>query len=65
MEKIAMNKRLELYKAFIDGLVARKDSVSAQWVRENGFPQIDDNKIKTEKIYLFSVIPSISYNFKF
>lgn len=25
----------------------------------------DDNKIKTEKIYLFSVIPSISYNFKF
>lgn len=48
MEKIAMNKRLELYKAFIDGLVARKDSVSAQWVRENGFPQIYDNKIKND-----------------
>ena len=29
------------------------------------FTPDDDNSIKTEKMYLFSVIPSISYNFKF
>lgn len=27
-----MSKELELYKAFIDGLVERKDSMTALWV---------------------------------
>ena len=33
-----MSKELELYKAFIDGLVERKDSVTARWVKGDGFP---------------------------
>ena len=28
-----MSKELELYKAFIDGLVERKDSMTALWVK--------------------------------
>ena len=28
-----MSKELELYKAFIDGLVERKDSITARWVK--------------------------------
>lgn len=43
-----MNKRLELYKAFIDGLVERKNSVTARLIKGDGFPQIDDNKTKNE-----------------
>lgn len=41
-----MNKGLELYKAFIDGLVERKESVTARWVRDDAFPQIEENKRK-------------------
>ena len=33
-----MSKELELYKAFIDGLVERKDSMTALWVKGDGFP---------------------------
>ncbi|HJK15839.1 MAG TPA: hypothetical protein O0X82_06755, partial [Methanocorpusculum sp.] len=32
----AMSKELELYKAFIDGLVKRKDSMTALWVMGDG-----------------------------
>lgn len=42
-----MSKELKLYKAFIDGLVDRKDSMTARWVKGDGFPQTDDNKAKT------------------
>lgn len=38
-----MNKGLELYKAFIDGLVERKNSVEARWIMDKGYPQNDDN----------------------
>lgn len=34
-----MSKELELYKNFIDGLVERKDSITAIWVKEWGFSQ--------------------------
>ena len=34
-----MSKELELYKAFIDGLVERKDSMTALWVKGDGFPK--------------------------
>lgn len=43
-----MNKRLELYKAFIDGLVERKNSVTARWMKGDGFPRIDENKTKNK-----------------
>ena len=43
-----MGKELELYKNFIDGLVERKDSVTAKWIKEDGFPQIDENKAKND-----------------
>ncbi len=39
-----MSKALELYKAFIDGLVERKDSMTALWVKGEGFPKTEDNK---------------------
>lgn len=39
-----MNKGLELYKAFIDGLAERKDSVEVNWIMGKGYPQTDDNK---------------------
>ena len=32
-----MSKELKLYKAFIDGLVDRKDSMTARWVKGDGF----------------------------
>ena len=43
-----MSKELELYKAFIDGLVERKDSITARWVKGDGFPKTEDNKAKNE-----------------
>lgn len=45
-----MKKELELYKNFIDGLVERKDSVIAKWIKCDGFPNTDDNKAKNEFI---------------
>ncbi len=41
-----MSKALQLYKAFIDGLVERKDSITALWVKGDGFPKTEDNKAK-------------------
>ena len=43
-----MSKKLELYKAFIDGLVKRKDSIRALWVKGDGFPKTEDNKGKND-----------------
>ena len=43
-----MSKELELYKAFIDGLVERKDSMAALWVKGDGFPKTEDNKAKND-----------------
>lgn len=43
-----LTKELKLYKAFIDGLVERKDSMTARWVKGDGFPQTDDNKAKND-----------------
>lgn len=39
-----MSKGLEQYKAFIDGLAARKKAVETEWIKGTGYPQIDDNK---------------------
>ena len=39
-----MNKGLDLYKAFIDGLVKIKNGVEANRIMEIGYPQNDDNK---------------------
>lgn len=41
-----MKKDLELYEKFIDGLVERKNSITALWVKGDGFPKIEDNKAK-------------------
>ncbi|ANU41794.1 hypothetical protein ADH75_05175 [Flavonifractor plautii] len=38
----------ETVKAFIDGLVDRKDSMTARWVKGDGFPQTEDNKAKND-----------------
>ena len=43
-----MSKELELHKAFIDGLVERKDSMTALWVKGNGFPKTEDYKAKND-----------------
>ena len=43
-----MGKELELYKNFIDGLVERKNSVTALWAKGDGFPKIADNKAKND-----------------
>ena len=43
-----MSKEPELYKAFIDGLVKRKDSITARWVKGDGFPRTEDNKAKND-----------------
>lgn len=43
-----MGKELELYKAFIDGLVEQKDSVTAKWVLEGSFPHTEDNRAKNK-----------------
>ena len=43
-----MSKALELYKAFIDGLVKRKDSITALWIKGDGFPKTEDNKAKND-----------------
>ena len=43
-----MSKELELYKAFIDGLVERKDSMTALGGKGDGFPRTEDNKAKND-----------------
>lgn len=49
-----MSKELELYKAFIDGLVKRKDSITARWVQGDGFPKTEDNQAKNELLAALS-----------
>ena len=49
-----MRKELELYKAFIDGLVGRKDSITALWVQSDGFPKTEDNKAKNDLLAALS-----------
>ena len=51
-----MGKELELYKNFIDGLVERKDSITAICVKEGGFPKTEDNKAKNE--FLAALTPA-------
>lgn len=43
-----MSKGLELYKAFIDGLVERKNGVEAKRIMGKGYPQNEDNKAINE-----------------
>ena len=43
-----MGKELALYKNFIDGLVERKNIVTALWVKGDDFPKIADNKAKND-----------------
>lgn len=43
-----MKKDLELYERFIDGLVVRKDSMTALWVKGDGFPKTENNKAKND-----------------
>ena len=45
-----MSKELVLYKAFIDGLVERKDSMTALCVKGGGFPKTEDNKAKNDLV---------------
>lgn len=49
-----MSKNLEMYKAFIDGLVERKDSITARWVKGDGFPKTEDNNAKNELLATLS-----------
>ena len=37
----------ELYKAFIDGLVERKDSMTSRWIKGDGFPRRMTTRRKT------------------
>ena len=39
-----MNAGLEYYKEFIDGLVKRKNGVVSKWIRENGYPNNEENR---------------------
>ena len=43
-----MSKELKLYKAFIDGLVERKDSMTARRVNGYDFPKAEYDKAKNE-----------------
>lgn len=47
-----MGKELKLYKAFIDGLVEQKDSVTAKWVLEGSFLHTEDNQAKNKFLSL-------------
>ena len=55
-----MSKELELYKAFIDGLVERKDSMTALWINGDGFPKTEDNKAKNELLATLTNILRVS-----
>ena len=39
-----MNTSLELYKAFIDGLVKIREGVLAKWTRSNNWPAVEKNQ---------------------
>ncbi len=49
-----MSKGLELYKAFIDGLVERKGCVESRWIMDGGYPQIDDNEALNQLLAVLS-----------
>lgn len=38
-----MKKQLELYKSFVDGLVGRKESITARRILSEGLPNTADN----------------------
>ena len=48
VEGLYMNKGLEYYKNFIDGLVKRKDGVLSKWILEKGYPDTEDNRLYNE-----------------
>jgi len=50
-----MERGLERYKAFIDGLVARKNGVEAKRIMGKGYPQNEDNKAVNQ--FLNSLTP--------
>lgn len=39
-----MNRGVELYKNFIDGLVARKNGAYSKWILGKGYPDSESNK---------------------
>nr|WP_252215817.1 MULTISPECIES: DUF6547 family protein [unclassified Clostridium] len=39
-----MNRRLLLYKKFIDGLIKYRESIEVKWVRSNRYPDTKENK---------------------
>ena len=43
-----MSKGIELYKNFIDGLVARKNSIYSKWILGDGYPDVEENKLVNE-----------------
>lgn len=43
-----MNKGLEYYKKFIDGLVEQKKGVHSKWILEKGYPNNEDNRCYNE-----------------
>ncbi len=49
-----MAKGLDLYKAFIDGLVERKDGVLRKWILVKGYPNTDENKKINELLTVLS-----------
>lgn len=40
---VSMKKQLELYKSFVDGLVERKESITARRILSEGLPNTADN----------------------
>ena len=44
----SMNKGLDYYKGFIDGLVKRKDGVDSRRILGKGYPQTEENKALNE-----------------
>jgi hypothetical protein len=43
-----MNTPLDLYKAFVAGLVSIRDGVLAKWTRDNKWPAVEKNHAITE-----------------
>lgn len=51
-----MNKGLEYYKNFIDGLVKRKNGVLSKWILEKGYPDNEDNRPYNELLESLSPV---------
>lgn len=56
VEGLYMNKGLEYYKDFIDGLVKRKDGVLSKWILGKGYPDNEDNRLYNELLASLSPI---------